>query len=519
MKIGERASKSTSGLHGTSRRELLTLGTAAGMAGMAAILESPRGAFAAPNDEPSTMQMANVRNFGAAGDGKTDDTAAFQRAIDAAQRTISRTAYAPAGAYLFKGELVVPDGVTLRGTYAYVPSHPDIRDPRKVPPGTAPDETVNHMVGLTPGQREIAKWIRPGEDGTAFLVTGGKGNEQGMPFITLHSNSSLCGVTIAYPDQVTIGEPYPYPWAVAMRGWNSAVFDTELLNPYQGIDATSAPRHNIRNLTGQPLRRGILVDAIFDIGRIENVHFNATWSWGFPESTWQLENGECFIFGHSDWEYVFNTFCLGYKAGYKFIQTSTGMCNGNFLGIGADACNQSVVVEQCAAYGLLITNGEFVADKSDDPTQVVVHASNTGVVQFSNSAFWGRCNQVAKIEGRGLVAFNDCTFDDWAHTGGRAAIQAASGNLVVRGCNFHQNLPHISLAENVDTAVIAANIFTGPVQIQNHTAKDVQIGLNASLDAWPMRPPRMRPPGQQAPGSAPAPGPGPAPAPGSTPWR
>ena len=26
------------------------------------------------------------------------------------------------------------------------------------------------------------------------------------------------------------------------------------------------------------LRRGILVDAIYDIGRIENVHFNPWWS-------------------------------------------------------------------------------------------------------------------------------------------------------------------------------------------------------------------------------------------------
>ena len=34
----------------------------------------------------------------------------------------------------------------------------------------------------------------------------------------------------------------------------------------------------MRNVTGQPLRRGILVDAIYDIGRIENVHFNPWWS-------------------------------------------------------------------------------------------------------------------------------------------------------------------------------------------------------------------------------------------------
>jgi hypothetical protein len=517
MGIEEERSRIASRFQNASRRDLLSLGTAAGMAGMAAILDAPHSANAAPADDFSGFLPLNVRNFGAAGDGKTDDTAAFQRAINAAQKSAGRTVFAPAAAYLFKGELDVPDGVTLRGSYNYVPSHPDIRDPRKVVPGTAADDTVDHMVGLTPGQREIAQWIRPGSDGTAFLVEGGKGNEQGTPFITLHSNSSLCCVTIAYPDQVTIGEPIPYPWAVAMRGWNSAVFDMELLNPYQGIDATGAPRHNIRNLTGQPLRRGILVDAIFDIGRIEDVHFNATWSWGFPESDWQLENGECFIFGHSDWEYVFNTFCLGYKAGYKFIQTSTGMCNGNFLGIGADACNQSIVVEQCAAYGLLITNGEFVADKHEDPTQVVIHASNTGVVQFSNSAFWGRCNQVAKIDGKGLVAFSGCSFDDWAHTGGRAAIQATAGNLLVRGCNFHQNLPHISLAENVDTAVIAANVFTGPAQIENHSMKDVQVGLNASLAAWPARPPRIRPFGQRPAGMTPGTGPEPSRNPGASP--
>jgi hypothetical protein len=473
------------------------------MVGMAALLDSPGPIYAVPTDEQSGLPMVNVRNFGAAGDGKTDDTAAFQRAIDAAQKSSGRTVYAPAGQYLFKGELVVPDGVTLRGSYSYVPSHPDIRDPRKVTPGTAPDDTVDHMVGLTPGQREIAKWIRPGEDGTAFLVTGGKGNEQGTPFVTLHSNSSICGLTIAYPEQVTIGDPYPYPWAIAMRGWNSAAFDMELLNPYQGIDATGAPRHNIRNLTGQPLRRGILVDAIFDIGRIEDVHFNATWSWGFPESTWQLANGECFIFGHSDWEYVFNTFCLGYKTGYKFIQSPTGMCNGNFLGIGADACNRSVVVEKCARYGLLITNGEFVADKGDDPTHVEVSSANDGVVRFSNTAFWGRCNQIARIEGRGLVAFNECVFDDWAHTGDRAAIQAESGNLMVRGCDFHQNLPHISLAENVDSAVIAANLFTGPIKIDNQSKKEVQVGLNVSLESWPASPPRMRPPAQRFPGAGP----------------
>ena len=102
------------------------------------------------------------------------------------------------------------------------------------------------------------------------------------------------------------------------------------------------PRHNerhlIRDVHGQPLRRGIFVDAIYDIGRIENVHFNPWWSMKPRLFQWQQQHGEAFIFGRSDWQYVFNTFCFGYNIGYKFVQTDAGVCNGNFLGIGADDC-------------------------------------------------------------------------------------------------------------------------------------------------------------------------------------
>lgn len=101
----------------------------------------------------------------------------------------------------------------------------------------------------------------------------------------------MCGLTIYYPEQITDGEPEPYPWAIAMRGKNPAVFDVELLNPYQGIDASQNESHNIRNITGQPLRRGIWVDAIYDIGRIENVHSNPWWSSNRKLLDWQMKHG------------------------------------------------------------------------------------------------------------------------------------------------------------------------------------------------------------------------------------
>jgi len=396
----------------------------------------------------------DVHRFGAVGDGKTDDTAAFQRALDAATQAGGGTVYAPRGNYLFKGHLNVPQAVTLAGLWQSVPAHNGIRD-RGLP--------------------------KPTDDGTTFLVTEGAGSEDGPAFITLNTNSTLKGVVLYYPEQKVDDVPEPYPWAIAMRGKNSAVLAVEMLNPYNGIDATQNERHLIRDVQGQPLRRGILVDAIFDIGRIENVHFNPWWSMKPKLLQWQMAHGEAFIFGRTDWQYVYNTFCFGYNVGYKFVRTERGVCNGNFLGIGADDCHTSLVVEECAPYGLLITNGEFVSFHGPDPTMIGVEEANKGSVRFTNCAFWGPCNQIAKIAGTGTVGFSDCTFTQWGgKEGKRPAIQATGGTVLVRGCEFRQSRPQIELGPKVRRAVIAENVFAGAERIVNRSHGNVQIGLNTS---------------------------------------
>ncbi len=395
----------------------------------------------------------SVRDFGAAGDGKTDDTAAFQKALNSAGEAGGGTVLAPRGNYFFAGHLAVPKAVTLAGIWQSVPSHVGIR---------------------SPGQ------TKPTDDGTTFLVTESAGNEDGAAFITLKENSTLKGVVIFYPNQNPDAQPQPYPWAISMRGKNPAVLDVEMLNPYNGIDASQNERHLIRNVQGQPLRRGIYVDAIYDIGRIENVHFNPWWSIK-KAYQWQLEHGEAFIFGRSDWQYVLNTFCFGYNIGYKFVATRSGGCNGNFLGIGADDCFTAVTVEQCAPFGLLISNGEFTSFHGPDPTMVEVTASNHGSIRFVNSAFWGPCNQIAKLAGTGTTGFSDCTFVQWdRNREGRAAIQVSGGSVVVRGCEFQENKAQIELGEKVRRAVIADNIITGKLRITNRSQRRFQINNNAT---------------------------------------
>ena len=394
-----------------------------------------------------------VADYGAKGDGKTDDTAAFQKALDAAGNAGGGTVSASRGNYFFAGHLNVPGGVTLKGIWESVPAHNGIRD-----------------AGLP----------KPTDDGTTFLVTESQGTEDGPPFITLNNNATLKGVVIYYPNQDPAAEPKPYPYSIVMRGKNPAVIAVELLNPYNGIDASKNERHLIRDVQGQPLRRGIFVDEIYDIGRIENVHFNPWWSMQPKLFTWQQQHGEAFIFARSDWQYVFNTFCFGYSVGYKFVSIHSGACNGNFLGIGADDCFTAVEVEQSERMGVLISYGEFVAFHGPDPTMVRVGTNNAGSVRFVNCAFWGPCHQIARIAGKGTVGFSDCTFVQWDRDKeGRSALQVEGGNLLVRGCEFQEDKPQVEIGATARKVVVTDNLIKGRQRIGNQGHGVVVVQNNA----------------------------------------
>ncbi|MEI6567693.1 MAG: hypothetical protein WCR20_13535, partial [Verrucomicrobiota bacterium] len=283
-----------------------------------------------------------------------------------------------------------------------------------------------------------------------------------------------------YPEQNADDVPKAYPWAIAMRGKNPAVLQVELLNPYNGIDATQNERHLIRDVQGQPLRRGIYVDAIYDVGRIENVHFNPWWSMRPKLFQWQQAHGEAFVFGRTDWQYVLNTFAFGYSVGYKFIATPAGVCNGNFVGLGADDCFTAVVVEDCAPFGLLITNGEFVSFHGPDPTMVSVTTTNTGSVRFVNCAFWGPNRQCVISHSRSFVSLSDCFISSEGRkkNPGVSLIEADGGKLQVRGCSFGSDEPAIALKAGLKSAIITENNGVAAVEIRNEIGGKAVISNN-----------------------------------------
>jgi hypothetical protein len=59
----------------------------------------------------------SVTSYGAVGDGKADDTQAFQKAIDATSKDDGGIVFVPTGNYLIKTHLLVPQNVTLEGVF------------------------------------------------------------------------------------------------------------------------------------------------------------------------------------------------------------------------------------------------------------------------------------------------------------------------------------------------------------------------------------------------------------------
>ena len=348
---------------------------------------------------------ANVRQapYSGIGDGKADDTKAFQKALDDVGAARGGIVFVPTGTYLIATHLTVPGGTALVGV------------------GRAPE------------------MYSPKAPGSTLLALEGAGSREGTPFITLLGpDSTLEGITVFYPNQIVSEKPVPYPWTVRGGGGgeNVSIINVLLTNPYQGVDfaTNSTARHFVRGLYGQPLFKGIWVDQCYDIGRIQDVHFWPFWSQDKRIVDFTTTNGTAYIFQRTDWEVVEDIFCWGYHVGIEFSASTKGGMNGQMTDIDLDNVDIGLDVNTTQPYAVHISNLN-IANAGAGTEHVAIwgrKSSQAAELSVRGASFWGFIKQVLRWENPGTVSLSDARLIPWN-------IQRPMMELLAGGALIHDN--------------------------------------------------------------------------------
>ncbi len=401
------------------------------------------------------LDVYNVKDFGASGDGVQDDTEYIQKALDLAGKHGGGIVYLPVGNYLIKGHLVVPENVTLEGVWRA----PIRGEPTKL--------------------------------GSALLAVSGKGEPNGVALIKVSTSSTLKGFTVFYPEQVKAYPPIPYPWTIQSNGPadDVSLIDLTLVNPYQAIDFGTYPtgRHKIRNIHAYPLYRGLYINQCYDVGRIENIHFWPFWDLDPNSPLWKFtkDKGIAFIIGKTDGEMGLNLFSIFYSIGMHFINgpiyDERGKIikylpgSGTYTNCYMDITPCAVKIESAMEHaGITFVNSSFMS-------KVIVSPENYGPVKFVGCGFWGiqGLDYHGYLEGKGSVLFNACHFSGWdKNLKGYPCIYANNRDIFVNSCEFlnsEVNYPLIYLGPYVRNAIITFNISQSKFEVKNESFSGAEV--------------------------------------------
>jgi len=373
-----------------------------------------------------------VKEAGARGDGRTDDTAAFQSAMGSMARAGGGTVFVPEGRYAIRGNLRVPTGVTLRGEW---------EKPRPKAP------------------------LR----GTILLAYAGRGAMEGRPFIALRQCSGVKCLAIWYPEQEA-HSIVPYPFCIEQMGSASgAVANVTLVNPYLGIRTDyGSYLHYIHNVYGSPLWTGIEIDFVSDTGRVDNIQFGPDFwtSSGLPgapiasgpHAAWMRANGTGMLFRRYEWIYSAFVSLKAYNTGVRIVNSKAfGETNGQMYRYAIADCGIAVDIVDANFAGISFTKCAM----EDSEYGVVTRPSFNSRLLFHSCAIRGR-TRAALLDGIAdqSVLFQQCSFS--------GEVERVRGDLVMLGCSVDSPGDHIRLGDQVNAVTIAGTTFGGPARIVNN---------------------------------------------------
>ncbi len=326
---------------------------------------------------PATNDLFSVIDFGAIPDGFTDNTNAFQAALDSASRNGGGTVYIPAGMFKIASHIVIPSGVELRGIWD-VPHHTTSK-------------------------------------GSVLFATEGKNSENGTPFISMEPGSGVNGFTVWYPEQNTV-DFFPYPWSIQTLGENCWINNIVLANSYQGVDLASYPSagHVVSYLAGASLKTGISVDKNTGDGWIENVQYNPHYwarSTGYPQPpsldfgaliAYQQAHLDAFKVASATHEHILGTFVFAARRGV-YLAADDGNSVIDVIQHGTDAGSDGIYLDSKTGSEINFINTQLVLLGSQQNGIITSSSEFGGDASFFNSISWGGPGPTSNIDGNGNI--------------------------------------------------------------------------------------------------------------------
>jgi len=380
-----------------------------------------------------------------------DCTATFQEALSVVSAGGGGVVFVPAGFYRLDGTLTIPSRVTLRGEW-------------KTP-------VAGHPI-----------------TGTVLKVYAGQNDENGPPFIGLSASSAVKDLAFWYPDQLP-GAIVPYAPTIQRvdNGANHSAENITLVNSYVGFTTYRegiGGRPMARNIYGTPLKTGIILDCLADVGRVENVNFSPAYWAGSgltnaptagQHEAWIYNHGTGVLVGRIDWSYFSFVTVAGYNVGLSLRRSPYDGSdpNGQYYDFRLTNCNTGVFVDY-SNYGSLLSR--FDIQGAVNGIQMSTNAADS--VTLHTCTVNATANALLN-EGTAPVSFLRGNFQ-------QGKLYAKKGYLTVIDSDFSSPAgTHIQMDSGVLGGSILGNRFTRSPVIVETTARTVAID-HAPVVATPM---------------------------------
>ena len=366
----------------------------------------PRVIIPVYNPNERVVAVATPQQYGAAGDGITDDSGAFQAAMNAVYNSGGSgggVVFVPAGNYAFYNNITIPTGVTLHGDW---------------------QDWTKGSGGLV---------------GTTFKVYYGAGQTNTIPFITLSGSTALRDVNIWYPNQ-NAAAIVGYPFSIGVND-DCVVQNVVLVNSYQGIETyNGGSKHILSTIIGSPLYKGIDLDQIFDVCHAEDVRFSpAVWAnsgltntpaAGGAYATWMRSNGEGMRLRRVDGEMCMDTYISGYSVGIEANAATNGQPGVTFYsGVVSNCVTALLAQDMPTAFGVMFANFTLDGDIAISRTNTADDAN----AMFDHCQIIGRLGPAASVAGNdwhSWMQFQDCTISNALQLTGPGVFNVVDSTLL-----------------------------------------------------------------------------------------